>query len=321
MRDSLSLLDQAIVYGSGNVNLLAVTGMLGSVAQQPVDDILQALAAGDAREVLAKISTVAELTPDFSDILRQILQILHRVAITQQLPDFVDHEFDKASIANLAQALSLEDVQLFYQIGLVGQKDLELAPDPRCGFEMVMLRMLAFRPQQSVKSPEPEPKAVAAPPRAVVAYHQAPPVATIAENRPVSPPATETVSWTKIVSALQIGGRSRELAHNCVLDSLEDNFCRLSLDPSFQRIGNRAEDNLQEALQNYYGRPIKLVITQQQAQLMTPAVEMSRAREDKQQAAVDEINTDMTVQALKESFGARVLPGSIEPLNQTPENT
>ncbi|OAI19631.1 DNA polymerase III subunit gamma/tau, partial [Methylomonas koyamae] len=146
LRDGLSLLDQAIVYGSGTVTGDAVLGMLGAVAQQPVDDILLALAAGDARQILAKIADVAQLTPDFAEIMQQILRVLHRVAVLQQVPGFVDHEFDKQLLDELAQQLTPEDVQLYYQIGLTGQRDLMLAPDPRSGFEMTLLRMLAFRP-------------------------------------------------------------------------------------------------------------------------------------------------------------------------------
>ena len=325
LRDALSLLDQAIVYGSGSVSLVAVTGMLGTVAQQPIDDILLALASGDAGRLLAKIAEVAELTPDFADILQQILRILHRVAITQQLPEFVDHEFDKSFIINLAKALQLEDVQLFYQIGLLGQRDLQLAPDPRSGFEMVMLRMLAFRPQTKVADTGilPKPAAGTGILKSGAAFHQAVPFAANTDRKPVLAVTQKTgaASWADIVSALNVSGRARELANNCVLDSLDDNSCRLLLDPAFQRIGTRAEDNLREALQNYCGKPVRLVIDQQQAQLLTPAVEMQKARENRQQAAVDDINNDTTVLALKETFGARVLPGSIEPINQTSETT
>ena len=156
MRDGLSLLDQAIVYGNGKVTTEDVRAMLGTVAQQPVDDILIALAQGDAAAILDKINEIANLTPDFSDVLQQILQVLHRVALVQQIPTAVDHDFDGDMIAALSSRLTPEDVQLFYQIGLVGQRDLDLAPDPRSGFEMVMLRMLTFRPvtlEQSAVKP------------------------------------------------------------------------------------------------------------------------------------------------------------------------
>jgi len=321
LRDGLSLLDQAIVYGSGSVTAEAVIGMLGTVAQQPIDEMLQALAAGDARALLAKIADVAELTPDFADILQQMLRVLHRVALLQQMPEFVDHEFDKQLLESLAKALLPEDVQLYYQVGLIGQRDLPLAPDPRSGFEMVMLRMLTFRPQAAESQTlEPVKPAVVKPTAGVSA-----PVAPVAveirhidEPRPASAPVAQTAkpsNWTEIIAALNISGRTRELANNCVLDGIDDSSCRLLLDPGFQQVGTKAEENLRAALQNYYGKSLKLVITQQAVQQMTPALEMQKAREDRQQAAVDSINTDENVQALKDTFGARIMPGSIEPLN------
>ena len=333
MRDGLSLLDQAIVYGSGSVNLADVSGMLGTVAQQPIDDILHALAAQDGRRVLDTIAEVAELTPDFADILQQILRVLHRVALRQLLPDFVDHEFDPQLLANLAKALLPEDVQLFYQIGLIGQRDLDLAPDPRSGFEMVMLRMLTFRPQSSeTETPsaakpasfqQPEPAVAPRPsvPQTAAPAHT-PQVAMPAASNdltlsppPVAERSAEPGSWSDIIAALKIGGRTRELANNCVLDGMDDNVCRLLIDPGFQRVGTIAEEKLREALQKYYGKPLKLQITPQISQQMTPALEIQKAREDRQQAAVDAINADPNVQALKENFDARIMPGSIEPLN------
>ena len=330
MRDGLSLLDQAIVYGSGSVDLNDVTGMLGTVAQQPVDDILHALTAHDARRVLQIIADVAELSPDFADILQQILRVLHRVALTQQIPDFVDQEFDKTLIDDLACALTPEDVQLFYQIGLIGQRDLPLAPDPRSGFEMVLLRMLTFKPaatrqqtaipgKSSVVPTTPGKPQSTAPltesPASTVREPSSQPAAiTPASPRP-APQDVQANDWPSIIAALNIGGRTRELANNCVLDGIDEHTCRLLIDPGFQRVGTLAEDKLRDALQKYFGRSLKLQITAQSTQQMTPALEMQKAREDRQQAAVDAINADPNVQSLKETFGARILPGSIEPLN------
>jgi DNA polymerase-3 subunit gamma/tau len=121
--------------------------------------------------------------------------------------------------------------------------------------------------------------------------------------------------WGEIIAALNIGGRTRELANNCVLEGIDDHACRLLIDPSFQRIGNVAEEKLRDALQKYFGKPLKLQITPQTSQQITPAIEIQRAREDRQQAAVDAINADPNIQALKDNLGARILPGSIEPLN------
>jgi len=325
MRDGLSLLDQAIVYGSGSVKLSDVTGMLGTVAQQPVDDMLRALAAQDGKQLLTLTAAIAELTPDFADILQQMLRVLHRVALKQQLPDFVDQEFDKSLLDHLSQSLSPEDVQLFYQIGLIGQRDLPLAPDPRTGFEMVLLRMLSFRPQ-AMKSAPPISKPAAnnqqqTPNRSASAKPQPSTIAESGSTNPIHQPGTtaqnspSSDNWQTIIAALNIGGRTRELANNCVLDNIDEHNCRLLIDPSFQRVGNIAEEKLREALQKHFARPLKLHISVQTSQQMTPALEMQKAREDRQQTAVDTINTDPNVQALKDTFGARVMPGSIEPLN------
>jgi len=325
MRDGLSLLDQAIVYGSGSVNLVDITGMLGTVAQQPIDDILRALAKFDAKALLATVNEIAELTPDFADILQQVLRVLHRVALVQQMPEFVDHEFDQALLTELAQTLSAEDVQLFYQIGLIGQRDLPLAPDPRSGFEMVLLRMLTFRPQsadaspviasaKTATAPTPEKK----PTFQAQQEHISPPPESEPVSRVQTPAPTQnntSSNWNEIIAALKIGGRTRELANNCVLDSIDDNVCRLLIDPGFQRVGTIAEEKLRDALQKYFGKPLKLQINPQIDPQMTPALEIQKAKEDKQQAAVDAINADPNVQALKDRFDARILPGSIEPLN------
>ena len=329
LRDALSLLDQAIVYGSGSVTLTAVTGMLGTVAQQPIDDLLRSLTELDASAVLNKIAELAELSPDFAEILAQMLRVLHRVALKQQLPDLIDNEFDPDLLNHLAQSLPAEDVQLFYQIGLLGQRDLPLAPDPRSGFEMVMLRMLTFRPQVHVEDPyKPKPQrhvqqtitpqpALTAPQTSswLAAARPAQPENRLEEPAPKPQSAPRADNWSVMIAAMNISGRTRELANNCVLQAIDDDVCRLQIDASFQRVGTKAEDNLRDALQKYLGKPIKLQISTQTEQQTTPAIAMQKARDDQQQAAVDAINTDPAVQALKDNLGARILPGTIEPLN------
>lgn len=327
MRDGLSLLDQAIVYGNGKVGTEDVNAMLGTVAQQPVDDILTALAEGDAKAILDKINEIANLTPDFSDVLQQILQVLHRIALVQQIPTAIDHDFDADMIAALAGKLTPEDVQLYYQIGLVGQRDLDLAPDPRSGFEMVMLRMLTFRPAGIVSAPA-KPAQVRQhvnKPQTQPVHNQAPPVYNPAAAEQNSIAAEKTVqeiavvqkhdsTWMEIVAAMKISGLTRELAHNCVLENIDDTVCTLILDSGHKQLrSSRTEENLQKALQAYRKSPLKLVITTEKVTVATPAVQLTKAREDKQQAAVDAINSDENVQALKDHLGARVMPGTIEP--------
>ncbi|MEX1031958.1 MAG: DNA polymerase III subunit gamma/tau [Cellvibrionaceae bacterium] len=161
MRDALSLTDQAISFGNGKVSEADVAAMLGSIDHRQVYDMLRALVDNDGVQLLRSVETLSEQSPDFGEALASLIGILHRVAIAQVLPESIDNTFgDRDEIISLAQQLPGEDVQLFYQTALLGRRDLPLAPEPRGGFEMVLLRMLAFRPQSvSDKATGPVPAA------------------------------------------------------------------------------------------------------------------------------------------------------------------
>jgi len=147
MRDALSLTDQGIAHGGGKLTEAEVSAMLGAIDLTAIADIARALANNDGTEVLAVVQRMSEHAPDYNAALADLLSVWHRVAIAQTVPDALDNRHgDYELIQELAKALSKEDVQLFYQTVLLGRRDLSLAPDPRTGFEMVMLRMLAFQP-------------------------------------------------------------------------------------------------------------------------------------------------------------------------------
>ncbi|AXJ04197.1 hypothetical protein CFN16_08625 [Pseudomonas fluorescens] len=154
MRDAMSLTDQAIAFGEGKVLAADVRAMLGTLDHGQVYDVLHALIEGDAKALLEAVRHLAEQGPDWNGVLSEILNVLHRVAIAQALPEGVDNGHgDRDRVLALAQALPAEDVQFYYQMGLIGRRDLPLAPDPRGGFEMVLLRMLAFRPADTADAP------------------------------------------------------------------------------------------------------------------------------------------------------------------------
>ncbi|MCF5058359.1 DNA polymerase III subunit gamma/tau [Pseudomonas proteolytica] len=154
MRDAMSLTDQAIAFGEGKVMAADVRAMLGTLDHGQVFDVLHALIEGDAKALLEAVRHLSEQGPDWNGVLSEILNVLHRVAIAQALPEGVDNGHgDRDRVLALAQALPAEDVQFYYQMGLIGRRDLPLAPDPRGGFEMVMLRMLAFRPADTADAP------------------------------------------------------------------------------------------------------------------------------------------------------------------------
>ena len=149
MRDALSLTDQAIAFCGGDLTETAVNQMLGSIDQGKVVAIVSQLQQGNAGELLKLIGELAEQGQDFAVALEDLLSLLHQVAICQVLPDApVSVQFDKTKVLDLAQNTSPADLQLFYQMGIMARKDLEAAPDLQAGFEMALLRMLAFRPQQ-----------------------------------------------------------------------------------------------------------------------------------------------------------------------------
>jgi len=188
MRDGLSLLDQAIVHGNGGLNESDVLDMLGSVARQPVLDLLKALLSGQGSIVLDSVQSLDEFAPDYAEVLQSLLLFLHQIALCQI--SGIDNE-DK-SLTTLASQLSREDVQLYYQIGLLGQKDLPLAPSPKVGFEMVLLRMLAFAPAELLTNKAPA--SVAAVPQKLSAPSslvQAEPESKVVERQATAPIANE----------------------------------------------------------------------------------------------------------------------------------
>ena len=209
MRDALSLTDQAIGHGGGQVNEADVSSMLGTIERSYVVDICTALTGGTGTDVLAAISRMAEQAPDYDQALSDVLSIWHQVAILQTVPEALDKGVGNYSeLLNLAAVASKEDVQLFYQICLLGRKDLHLAPDLKSGFEMVMLRALAFRPDanppireatpapapQEAESPAKKPEAAAPeaqPPAAAPAPAPAP---AAAEPVPASQPAPQPLA-------------------------------------------------------------------------------------------------------------------------------
>ena len=341
MRDALSLMDQAIAFGGGKVIEADVQSMLGTIAHDRVHELLDALADMDAQKVVALTADLAEMAPDFAGVLQDLLLLLHRIALVQAVPDAVDNSTgDQEQVVALAERLLPEDVQLFYQIALIGQRDLSLAPDPRAGFEMVLLRMLAFRPQHAgtptttqgnVTTPAPVKKkptesatvAAAKPvvsetvaPRAAAPTPPAPEV-----RRPVDAPVKQGVPiefrhWHQVVDALSLGGIAKQLANNCVYDFWDGVTLSLKLDQAHQHmLVESTEQRLHKALEAYIGREIKLKIAPESVQIATPAKLQAQATADRQKEAEVAVQEDPMVLALEAQLGASIIPGSVRPID------
>ena len=147
MRDAMSLTDQAISFGAGKVLETDVRAMLGSIDREYVYQLLGSLQVQDGPQLLATIAQMAEQSPDYAGVLADLISALHRLAMAQVAPDAVDDsDGSKAQVLEMARSFTAEEVQLYYQTALLGRRDLPLAPDARSGFEMILLRMLLFRP-------------------------------------------------------------------------------------------------------------------------------------------------------------------------------
>ena len=147
MRDALSLTDQAIAFGSGQIAEDDVRAMLGSIDLSYVYQILEAVATGDPGAVLAIVQSMSEHAPDFEGSLLELISMIHRIAVAQVVPDAIDNSWgDAERIGKIASSISAEDAQLYYQVAINGKRDMAFAADPRGGFEMILLRMIAFRP-------------------------------------------------------------------------------------------------------------------------------------------------------------------------------
>lgn len=324
MRDALSLLDQAIAHGAGAVEEGQVGAMLGTVDQDYLFTILEALVAGEAAELRRVASDLAIRSISFAGTLQELAALLTRVQIVQCVPSAADDlEVDAGRLALLAKALSPEFVQLAYQIACIGRQELASAPDEYAGFVMTLLRMHAFRPS-TVKDIVRATAAVHAkrevPPSASPAPKKeltVPPVAAVANN--VAPMKTDSsaddMDWRAIVRALSISGLAGQLAQNCELRSFSNGECRLRLAPTNAHLNMKASvDKLQLALSEHYGRSIIVRIELAQQESETPAAAEGRQRQERLAQATDAIHNDPFVRDAIDALGASIVENSIKPL-------
>lgn len=309
MRDALSLLDQAIAYGHGAVNKADVNNMLGSMAQDDLLPLLDALAAQDGKQLFSLIQHLTELAPDFSQVLEELVNIFHQIAIAQIVPDAIQDEF----IHTLAKRFMPEDIQLYYQIGLLGRRDLSLTSSPQQGFEMIMLRMLAFKPGNTSAEPitqiKPETKSEnlkPSAPLAAVATQTAAPAEKQAE-KPVAAAATMTSlpEWNEMLPKLELQGLAYALASNCSLVKIEGNKVELALAANHQPMLNpKLKDRMAEALGRYLNQTVNLDITITTEALATPTKQKQAAQEQRLSSATQAVMSDPKIKKLVDMYDA-----------------
>lgn len=297
MRDALSLLDQAIAFGNGTVTAQDVKSMLGTMDAQILYKILHALADQDANAVLENIDGLVKQGADFSRALSDILSLLHQIAVLQAVPN-IAADMNDDSLRLLAQRITREDVQLYYQIGVLGQRDFPWAPTARSGFEMTLLRMMAFAPGQSRTAATDQPEKVA--------KKQGVATETVQKQSP------HTVSWESLIKALSLDGAVKMLADHCALKEFADSRLRLIL-PVKQKplLQQKYIDRIRDAISRYYGRAITVEINLETHVTETPANLAQRQQEAQQRAAEKSIFSDPVVQQMMQTFDATVIKESI----------
>lgn len=343
MRDALSLLDQAIAFGGGKLEQEEVQAMLGTVSRDRVMHILKALVANDAAQIMRHIDELSDLSPDYASVLAELLAMLHQMALAQKVPQAVDENLvERDALLELATQVSAEDIQLFYQVGLLGRRDLPLAPDPRGGLEMALLRMLAFKPTLEGRALQSTPvatPAVAQTPQSVAPQAAAPPAAGVSQvaSPPAAAPATTQVNvqantpeatqpttvlqfdgnWAGLVESLNLRGMVKQLAVNCILREKSSSAVILTLSKENEQLLNPALlKKLEEALCTCLQQKLKLSIELGTQQIESPARTTARNDAERQQSAEESIDQDPMVLALKENFNAEVVPNSVKPVNE-----
>jgi len=328
MRDGLSLLDQAIAYAGGQVTLEAVRGMLGTIDEGVLVQLLDAVAARDAKAVLALADAMNTQSLSFAQALRDLAGLLHRIALAQQV-EVADEGANAADVARLAQSLPPDEVQLYYQIALHGRNDLHLAPDEYAGFTMALLRMLAFRPGDAAAPPAPRAAALQAgaaartsapvPPRAAKTAPAAAPAAVPSPRAAATEAEAKAATafdgdWPALVARLKLGGLARELAQRSELVSADGDHFRLRA-PIRALIEAGSVEKLKLALEAALGRPVRVGVEVGATTGPTAAGVDAKAQAERQRQAEEAIYADPFVRELMTSFGASVDPASIRPRN------
>ncbi|MFI4921552.1 MAG: DNA polymerase III subunit gamma/tau C-terminal domain-containing protein, partial [Gammaproteobacteria bacterium] len=286
---------------------------LGTIERTHVRALMEAVAAHNGAALLAAVAQLDERAPDYALVLDEMAAVLQRVAVAQAVPQAAGEFTDAETIKALAARMDATDVQVCYQIALLGRRDLMLAPAPRAGFEMTLLRMLAFQPGEPAPLPVDSAGGKSAAPRAPVQTASAPqtdaprPVAQTAQ-------AWKEPEWPKLMEALGLRGAGQQLAANCAYRRREGATLYLEINAAHQYMAtDQLVGRLEEALSRYYGETLKVRIQAGEGALVTPAVLDEKRDAERLAAAQSAIAADPRVRELCETFGTQVNPELVKP--------
>ena len=326
VRDALSLLDQAIAFCAGELREPAVAEMLGTIDRQHVRKLLDLLASGDGKGLLAAIADIDQQFPDYAQMLDDLARLLQRIAVYKTVgASEHDDDLSDNELEDLAPRFSNEDLQLFYQISIAGRRDLPIAPDPRSGAEMTLLRMLAFRPDGIGRSVAPRTgggkataktggqQPVAKESTEGAAAEPAEPSVATSDAATSERPAWENVDWAALVPTLGLRGAEMLLASNCALLGRDGDTVRLSLDPgSDSYLTKPRVKSIEDALSRHFGQSLNVEMVCEKSAVETPMQQKARHADEAMDAARASLESDPNVRTLQDMFGATLNSDSIQ---------
>jgi DNA polymerase-3 subunit gamma/tau len=310
LRDSLSLLDQAIAHGGGRVDAGPVAQMLGSLGGDLVWPLLERVAAGDGKGTIQEAERIASRSVSYDAALEELGSLLHRVALAQAGAMPAEDEPDRARVEAMASQLDAGRVQVMYQVALLGRRDLPLAPDEFAGFTMTLLRMVSFAakgdaqavraPQKVEARPTPSAKPAAAAPEAP------------------APAISFDGDWPALIERLGLTGMAGMVARHGELASFANGNFELVVPETHRMYAEKAyQDKLKAELQRHFGAGTRLTVRVGSTSGASVAAARSRDLAQKQASAAEAIEDDPFVRDLVRDLGAEVVTSSIRPADDS----
>ena len=314
MRDALSLLDQAISYCNGTLRESEVRMLMGTIDREDLNGLIQSLINSDPEALLNIIKTISLKNPDYDALLAELLSLLQKVAIIQLLPEDSKNilKSDK-TLVKFAHAMKKEEAQLYYQIGIMGRKDLYFSPDAKSGLEMIMIRMLVFNPAVIEETKKKQ---------ITNSFKE---ISDNLNDTPIENKEQEEISetvcrnhsggtWENIINEMQLIGLVNQLALNCTLKSQDKNKVELSLSPSYKHMLNQnLNSRFAEAIKEKFGSEVKLIITVEESDDESPSSADARVKQELKNIAKEAVKNDPDVKLLQDTFDATIDQDSIQP--------
>jgi len=327
MRDALSLVDQAISFGSGEILTKDVQVMLGAVDRQKILTLFEAVADGDPGKALQIIEQISQFAPNFELALDELTFLIHAIAISQAVPGIDNVYLENIDfVDSMAERMTSDDVQLYYQTAINGKRDLSFSPDMRVGFEMIILRMIAFRPQVviddklQVEDLQGDFESKLANSDHVVSKttKDTPLDLKTPENTlPIKSENSDSSSsdWNEILENLELSGIPYSIASHCCVIELNDTRMVLTLDTEHSNLfKQRHLEKIRAALCSYLKKELSLYIEIGSPACETPAQQSSRVLAARQLDARESVDKDKELRGLIDRFDGELDLGSIMPL-------